>query len=127
MSGLEAEAARELRNQQDFVEDGHYVLKGIVLIFIINNQIIWSHFFLFLHSRGLKPTWQLRNQDDFIRGNCFVVNGLLLIFILHSNHLGHLYLIPHFHGLKPKAARVLSNEWVGGRSSKGIEKSARFR
>jgi hypothetical protein len=49
MSGLEAEAARELRNQQDFVEYGHYVLKGIVLIFIINNQIIWSSCVLISH------------------------------------------------------------------------------
>ena len=51
---------------------------------------------------------------ETLKLKCLIENEVLFLFLIS-------------HGLKPKAARVLSNEWVGGRSSKGIEKSARFR
>jgi hypothetical protein len=51
---------------------------------------------------------------ETLKLKCLIENEVLFLFLIS-------------HGLKEKAARVLSNEWVGGRSSKGIEKSARFR
>jgi hypothetical protein len=50
---------------------------------------------------------------ETLKLKCLIENEVLFLFLIS-------------HGLKPKAARELRNEWVGGGGSKGIEELGRF-